>query len=74
MSSTALETIVQQIDDLASEDKWMLIELLIERLRRQAEPSPRRLYDYYGMGRGRGFRTAQEVDTFVDEERDSWES
>ena len=99
MSAAALETIVQQIEQLAPEEKWTLLSLLIESLRRQAglgQPCPqsadlqirsllieslhrragsarRRLCDYYGVGKGRGFRTAQEVDAFIEEERASWE-
>jgi hypothetical protein len=73
MGASPLESIVQQIDDLGPEEKWTLLELLIDRLRRQARPSRGRLSDYYGIGRGRIFRTAQEVDTFIEEERNAWE-
>ena len=68
----ALEQVVEQ---LAPEDKWALLSLLIESLRRQTElPTRRRLCDYYGVGKGRGFRTAAEVDAFIQEERAAWES
>ena len=73
MSVVALETISQQIEQLAPEEKWTLLSILIESLHRQAEPSRKRLCDYYGAGKGRGFRTAQEADTFIQEERASWE-
>ncbi|MBL7202551.1 MAG: hypothetical protein ISS56_20640 [Anaerolineae bacterium] len=73
MSAVALNTIVQQIEQLAPEEKWTLLSILIESLRRHAEPTRQRICDYYGVGKGRGFRTAQEVDTFIDQERASWE-
>jgi hypothetical protein len=73
VSAAALETIAQQIEQLAPEEKWALLSLLIESLRRQAGSARRRLCDYYGVGKGRGFRTAQEVDAFIKEERASWE-
>ena len=73
MSAVALDAIVQQIDQLAPEEKRTLLSILIESLRRQTEPTRRRLYDYYGIGKGRGFRTAQEVDAFIEEGRVSWE-
>lgn len=73
MNSVALDVIVQQIEQLPQDEKWVLLSLLIESLRRQAG-SARRLCDYYGAGKGRGFRTAQEVDQFMKEERASWES
>ena len=71
--SAVLKTIAQQVERLAPEEKWILLSLIIENLRRQAEPTRRRLCDYYGIGKGRGFRTAQEVDTLISEERASWE-
>lgn len=73
MSAVALSVIVQQIEQLPQEEKWVLLSLLIESLRRQAGPPSRRLCDYYGIGKGLGFRTAQEVDEFLRKERDSWE-
>lgn len=73
MSVAAVETIAQQIKDLGPDEKWTLLSLLVESLRRQsAQPRPF-LMDYYGVGRGRGFRTAAEVDAYIDEERASWE-
>jgi len=74
MSAAALKTIAQQIERLAPEEKWALLSLLIESLRHQAEPTHRQLSDYYGIGRGLGFRSAQEVDAYIQEERASWES
>jgi len=71
--SAVLKIIAQQIERLAPEEKWALLSLLIESLRRQAEPTRRRLSDYYGIGKGLGFQTAQEVDTLIAEERASWE-
>jgi hypothetical protein len=73
VSVATLETIRQQIEHLAPEEKWTLLSLLIESLRGQAEPTRRQLHDYYGVGKGRGFQTAQEVDTFMAEERAKWE-
>ena len=73
MSPATVEIIAQQIDQLDPEEKWTVLSLLIERLRRQAETSTRQLCDYYGLGKGRGFRTAQEVDAFIEGERTSWE-
>jgi hypothetical protein len=74
MNAVALETIAQQIEQLAPDDKWTLLSVLIDSLRHQAEPARRRLCDYLGAAKGRGFRTAQEVDTTIREERDSWET
>ena len=66
MSAATLGTIAQQVEQLAPEDKWALLSLLIESLRRPtALPTRRRLCDYYGAGKGRGFRTAAEVDAFI---------
>jgi len=73
MGTVVLETIAQQIEQLASEEKWALLSMLIESLRRQTEPPRRQLCDYYGVGGGRGFRTAQEVDAYIEKERASWE-
>jgi hypothetical protein len=73
MSAAALETITEQIEQLAPEEKWTLLSLLIESLRRQSESTRRRLGDYYGVGKGRGFGTARAVDRSMDEERASWE-
>ena len=73
MSAAAVESIAQQIEQLAPEDKWALLSLLVESLHRQTESADRRLCDYYGLGKGRGFRTAQEVDTYIREERAAWE-
>ena len=74
MSVAALETIAQEIEHLGPEEKWTLLSLLVESLRSQsAQPRPL-LMDYYGVGKGRGFRTAAKVDAYIDEERASWES
>ena len=73
VSAAALEAIAQQIEQLPSEEKWTLLSLLIESLRRQDEPARRQLGDYYGMGKGRGFHSAQEADVLIAEERASWE-
>jgi hypothetical protein len=61
-----LEAISQQIEELAPEEKRTLPSLLIERLRRQGDSTHRLLADYYGPGKGRGFRTAQEVDSLIE--------
>ena len=74
MSAAAMETIAQEIEHLGPEEKWTLLSLLLESLHRQVVPPRRSLMDYYGVGRGRGFRTAAEVDAYLDEERASWES
>ena len=73
MSAVALETITQQIEQLGPNDKWTLLSILIESLRQQAEPARRKLCDYVGAAKGRNFRTAQDVDKYIREERDSWE-
>ena len=43
MSAVALETIAQQIEQLAPEKKWTLLSLLVENLRHQHESTHRRL-------------------------------
>jgi hypothetical protein len=73
MSAAALEAIARQIEQLAPEEKWTLLSLLIESLRPQDEPTRRQLGDYYGLGKGRGYRSAQEADATIAEERDSWD-
>lgn len=73
MSAAALQSIAQEIEQLGPDDKWTLLSLLVESLRRQAEPSHRSLLDYYGVGQGRSFRTAAQVDAYIQEERTSWE-
>ena len=45
MSAAAIKTIAQQIERLAPEEKWALLSLLIDSLRRQAEPTRPRLGD-----------------------------
>jgi hypothetical protein len=73
MSVAAVESIAQQIEQLDPEDKWTLLSLLVESLHRQTESADRCLSDYYGIGKGRGFQTAQEVDTYIRKERAAWE-
>jgi hypothetical protein len=73
MSAVALETIAQQIEQLPPDDKWTLLSMLIDSPRHQAEPARRKLCDYLGAAKGRGFRTAHEVDAYIREEHDSWE-
>jgi len=73
MSAAVIEALTQQIQELAPEEKWTLLSILVESLRPHAEATHRRLCDYYGVGKGRGFRSAQEVDTFIAQERASWE-
>ena len=74
MSAAALEVIAQQIEHLDTDEKWTLLSLLVESLRRQATPHRRSLLEYYGAGQGRGLNTAQAVDAHIAEERASWES
>jgi hypothetical protein len=73
MSEAALQTIVRQIEQLEPEEKWTLLSLITESLRRQCQPVGRTLGSYYGRCKGRGLQTVQEVDSFIREERDSWE-
>lgn len=73
MSSLALQNLTQQVEQLDAEDKLALLALLVESLRRQIQPQRRLLADYYGLGAGDGFKTAQEVDVFVQQERAQWE-
>ena len=49
------------------------VRVLVESLRRQARVQRRTLGAYYGLGAGQGFKTAQEVDTLIKEERAAWE-
>jgi hypothetical protein len=74
MSVAALETIAQEIEQLGPDEKLTLLSLLVDSLRRQVAPPGPSLMDYYGVGKGRSFRTAAEVDAYIDEERASWES
>lgn len=73
MSTSALQTIVRQIEQLEPDEKWTLLSLLAASLRRQARPVHRTLGAYCGRGKGRGFQTVQEVDAFIREERDLWD-
>ncbi|MBC7251429.1 MAG: hypothetical protein H5T62_14245 [Anaerolineae bacterium] len=73
MSSSALKDLAQQLEQLDAEDKLALLALLAESLRRQIRPERRPLSAYYGLGAGQGFKTAVDVDTFIQEERASWE-
>jgi hypothetical protein len=73
VDTAALEAIAEQIEQLPSAEKWSLLQILIESLRRQSQPAHRQLCDYYGMGKGRGFRTTQEADAAIEAERASWE-
>ena len=73
MSSLALKDLAQQVEQLDAEDKLALLALLAESLRRQLRPERRPLSDYYAVGAGQGFKTATDVDTFIQEERASWE-
>jgi hypothetical protein len=73
MSTLALENIARQVERLAPEDKLTLVALLIESLRRQMEPVRRPLSAYYGLGADSGFKTAKEVDAFIQQERALWE-
>jgi hypothetical protein len=74
MSVAMLEAIAQEIEQLGPDEKWTLLSLLVESLRRQPVPPRSSLMDYYGVGKGRGFRTAAEVDAYIEEERASWEN
>jgi len=73
MSALALKTIAQQVEQLDLEDKLNLLSLLVESLRRQMRSAHRPLSAYFGVGAGRGFQTAEEVDAFIQEERSLWE-
>ena len=73
MNGVALQVIAQQIEDLGPEEKWTLLEMLVESLRRQIAPPRRSLMDYYGAGQGRGLGNADAVDAHITEERASWE-
>ena len=73
MPTAELETIAQQIQRLGLEEKWTLLSILVESLHRDVQPPRRLLCDYYGIAKGRHFQTAREVDTFIEEERASWE-
>ena len=73
MSAAALERIAQEIERLGPDEKRALLLMLIESLRRQVAPPRRSLLDDYGAAQGRGFKTAHAVDSYVAEERASWE-
>jgi hypothetical protein len=73
MSAVALQSIAQQIETLGPEEKWTLLEMLVESLRRQVALPRRSLVDYYGAGQGRGLGSADAVDAHIAEERASWE-
>ncbi len=73
MSATALQTIIRQIEQLNSEEKWTLFSLLTESLHRQTRPAHRTLSAYVGRGEGRGFQTTHQVDAFIRQERDLWD-
>ena len=73
MSDAEVETIAQKIEHLGREDKWTLLSLLVESLRHEAKPSRPALMDYLGVGKGRGFQSAAQVDAYIQEERASWE-
>jgi hypothetical protein len=73
MNTTALESLAQQVERLDAKDTLTLLALLIENLRRQIKSEHRPLSAYYGLGVGSGFKTAKEVDTFIQQERSLWE-
>jgi len=73
MSRLVLQELTQQVEQLDTEDKLALLAWLVESLRRQMQPGHRLLADYYGLGASRGFKTVQEVDTFIRQERALWE-
>ncbi len=73
MSVMVLKDNTRQIEQLEPEDKLTLLTWLVESLRRQMQPARRSLSAYYGLGTGHGFKTAQEVDTFIRQGRALWE-
>jgi hypothetical protein len=73
MSTATLENIREQLEQLAPEEKWTLLSLLIESLRRQSRSTRGKLVDYYGAGKGRGFQSASAADAFIEKERSAWE-
>ncbi len=73
MNTLILKNLSHQVEQLSPEDKLSLLALLVESLRRQDRVQRRTLGTYYGLGAGQGFKTAQEVDTLIKEERAGWE-
>ncbi len=73
MNALALKDLVRQVEKLDAQEKLALLAFLVESLRRQMRTQRRPLEAYYGLGAGRGFQTAQEVDAFIQQERALWE-
>jgi hypothetical protein len=73
MNAQGLDALTQQVDQLDADAKLELLAHLVDSLRRQIKAEYRPLLAYYGVGRGQGFGSAEEVDTFLAEERAQWE-
>ena len=81
MKTVTLAEMLAQAETLTLEEQLTLLAHLAERVRvvySQQPPKPKKLtidehLEQAGYSGGRLFKTAEEVDAYIQEERDSWE-
>lgn len=81
MTTATLDDVLTQVESLQPEEQLTLLARLAERVRvvySQQPPQPKKLtiterLAEAGYTGGRLFKTAEEVDAYIREERDSWE-
>ena len=81
MTTATLDDVLTQVEGLQPEEQLTLLARLAERVRvvySQQPPKPKKLtidkhLEQAGYSGGRLFKTAEEVDAYIQEERDSWE-
>lgn len=73
MSGPTLDTVDAQAQRLSREEQLELARRLLERAASPSEPSKQySILDWIGAGKGT-WRTAEEIDEYIRQERDSWD-
>jgi hypothetical protein len=69
---TTLDTILEETNSLTPAEQILLARTLLERARAAENGTQKNLTDLRGAGKGL-WKSAKEVDDYIDQERDSWD-
>ena len=69
---TMLEKILEETNSLTAEEQIMLAEALLQRASGAENGTQKNLTDLRGAGKGL-WKSAKEVDEYIDQERDLWD-